>query len=47
MSSNAMHPHVMINLFAHAHAGATDWSEEAREAANASPGTTKWQAIGV
>ena len=47
MSSHAMQPHVMIELFAHSHAGATDWSEEAREAADAPPGTTKWQAGGV
>jgi hypothetical protein len=45
--SHAMQPPVPIEVFAHPRAGATNWSQEAREAADASPGTSKWQAAGV
>jgi hypothetical protein len=45
--SHAMQSPVPIEVFAHPRAGATDWSQEAREANGASPGTSKWQAAGV
>jgi hypothetical protein len=43
---HAVQPPVSIELFAHSHAGATDWGQAARDAAGASPETTKLQAAG-
>jgi hypothetical protein len=37
----------IVTTFRLSLAGATDWGQEAREAAGASPGTSKWQVAGV